>query len=85
MTKGTRSFGKKHTKSHVLCKRCGQRAYHVQKQQCASCAYPQPKMRRYNFLYKAKRRRTQGTGRCRYLKKVLRRESNGFMTGKKKN
>jgi len=85
VTKGTRSFGKKHTKSHVLCKRCGQRAYHVQKQQCASCAYPQPKMRRYNFLYKAKRRRTQGTGRCRYLKKVLRRESNGFMTGKKKN
>jgi len=38
-------------------------------------------MRKYNQLYKAKRRRTTGTGRCRYLKRVKRKEANGFMKG----
>ncbi|KAL9653515.1 hypothetical protein ABK040_002148 [Willaertia magna] len=81
MTKGTQSFGKRHTKSHGLCPRCGKRSYHLQKKTCASCAFPSPKMRKYNWAYKAMRRRTTGTGRCRYLKLVKRKEANGFMTG----
>lgn len=34
-----------------------------------------------NWSEKAKRRRTVGTGRCRYLKEVSRRFKNGFQTG----
>ncbi|CAK9302924.1 unnamed protein product [Gordionus sp. m RMFG-2023] len=81
MTKGTPSFGKKHIKTHTLCRRCGRRAYHIQKRRCASCAYPQKKMRKYNWSQKAKRRRTTGTGRMRHLKIVQRRFRNGFREG----
>ncbi|KAH7049971.1 ribosomal protein L37e-domain-containing protein [Linnemannia elongata] len=35
MTKGTSSFGKRHTKSHTLCRRCGRRSFHNQKKTCA--------------------------------------------------
>lgn len=34
-----------------------------------------------NWGEKAKRRKTVGTGRCRYLKDVSRRFKNGFRTG----
>ncbi|KAJ2956166.1 hypothetical protein NQZ79_g7953 [Umbelopsis isabellina] len=44
-TKGTTSFGKRHTKSHTLCRRCGNRAFHNQKKTCASCGYPAAKIR----------------------------------------
>eukprot|EP01115_Flamella_aegyptia_P009147 TRINITY_DN387_c0_g2_i1.p1 TRINITY_DN387_c0_g2~~TRINITY_DN387_c0_g2_i1.p1 ORF type:complete len:90 (-),score=15.69 TRINITY_DN387_c0_g2_i1:104-373(-) len=81
MTKGTSSFGKRHNKTHTLCRRCGKRSYHIQKQRCASCGYPAPKMRRYNWSAKAKRRRTEGTGRMRYLKHMPRRASNNFREG----
>ncbi|GAB0132054.1 hypothetical protein EsDP_00000503 [Epichloe bromicola] len=57
MTKGTSSFGKRHNKTHTLCRRCD------------------------NWGEKAKRRKTVGTGRCRYLKDVSRRFKNGFQTG----
>ncbi|KNC56293.1 60S ribosomal protein L37-A [Thecamonas trahens ATCC 50062] len=80
-TKGTSSFGKRHTKTHVLCRRCGQRAYHVQKATCASCGYPSTKMRKYNWCTKAHRRRTTGTGRMKYLKHMPRRAKNGFREG----
>mmetsp|Transcript_118768 Transcript_118768/g.177530 ORF Transcript_118768/g.177530 Transcript_118768/m.177530 type:complete len:93 (-) Transcript_118768:39-317(-) len=81
MTKGTTSKGKAHSKSHVLCRRCGKRAYHLQKKTCASCGFPHPKMRRYNWCPKALRRRTQGTGRMSYLKTLPRRVKNGFQCG----
>ncbi|KAK9483346.1 ribosomal protein L37e-domain-containing protein [Lipomyces starkeyi] len=81
MTKGTSSFGKRHNKSHTLCRRCGRRAYHIQKSTCASCGYPAAKVRKYNWSVKAKRRKTTGTGRERYLKHVDRRFKNGFRTG----
>eukprot|EP00727_Mastigamoeba_balamuthi_P013385 m51a1_g867 putative 60S ribosomal protein L37e (101) ;mRNA; f:819716-820314 len=81
MTKGTPSFGGRHNKSHGLCPRCGRRAFHVQKHRCSSCAYPASKMRSYNWSKKAQRRRTTGTGRCRYLKTVARRFNNGFREG----
>eukprot|EP00919_Chromeraceae_sp_WS-2016_P037437 GHVR01089261.1.p1 GENE.GHVR01089261.1~~GHVR01089261.1.p1 ORF type:complete len:100 (+),score=8.85 GHVR01089261.1:32-331(+) len=79
--KGTGSFGKRHGKSHMLCIRCGNRAYHIQKKTCASCGYPDAKKRRYNWSIKAKRRNTTGTGRMRYLKHLPRRFKSGFKEG----
>lgn len=72
-TKGTSSFGKRHNKSHTLCRRCGKSSYHIQKARCSACAYPQVRKRGYNWSIKAKRRRTTGTGRMRHLKLVHRR------------
>jgi large subunit ribosomal protein L37e len=45
---------------------------------CASCGYPSAKLRSYEWGQKAKRRKTTGTGRMRYLKDVSRRFKNGF-------
>merc|ERR1712107_257572 len=81
MTKGTQAFGKKHNKTHTLCRRCGKSSYHIQKSTCASCGYPSPKMRKYNWSSKALRRRTTSTGRMRYLKTMPRRFKNGFREG----
>ncbi|KAL1959627.1 hypothetical protein VTO42DRAFT_1662 [Malbranchea cinnamomea] len=81
MTKGTSSFGKRHNKTHTLCRRCGRRALHVQKHTCASCGYPAAKMRKYNWGEKALRRRTTGTGRMKHLREINRRFHNGFRTG----
>ena len=80
ISEGTPSMGKRHNKSHVLCKRCGRRSFHAQKKTCASCGYPAAKIRSHNWALKAKRRRTTGTGRMAYLKHVTRRFNNGFQT-----
>ncbi|BGO92616.1 hypothetical protein NBRC10512_008163 [Rhodotorula toruloides] len=80
-TKGTTSFGLRHTKSHTLCRRCGRRSFHKQHKSCASCGYPAAKLRSYEWGQKAKRRHTTGTGRMRYLKGVSRRFKNGFREG----
>jgi large subunit ribosomal protein L37e len=45
---------------------------------CAHCGYPSAKIRSYEWGQKAKRRKTTGTGRMRYLKDVSRRFKNGF-------
>merc|ERR1711900_19883 len=81
MTKGTSSFGERHNKTHVLCRRCGRRSLHVQKHTCANCGYPSASVRKYNWGEKAKRRKTTGSGRMQYLKTVPRKFSNGFQTG----
>ena len=81
MSKGTTSFGKRQTKTHTLCRRCGNRAFHKQKKKCASCGYPAAKIRKYNWSEKAKRRMTTGTGRMRHLKVVHRRFLNVFREG----
>ncbi|KAG0218397.1 60S ribosomal protein L37A [Mortierella sp. NVP41] len=81
LTKGTSSFGKRHTKSHTLCRRCGRRSFHNQKKTCAQCGYPAAKLRSYNWSEKAKRRKTTGTGRMRHLSDVNRRFKNGFREG----
>ncbi|KAK5744600.1 60S ribosomal protein L37B [Elasticomyces elasticus] len=81
MTKGTGSFGKRHNKTHILCRRCGQRSLHVQKHTCANCGYPSAAIRKYNWSEKAKRRKTTGTGRMRTLKTIPRKAKNGFRTG----
>ena len=48
-TKGTSSFGKRHNKTHTLCRRCGGRCYHIQKKTCSRCGYPTPTMRKCKF------------------------------------
>ncbi|ODQ48749.1 hypothetical protein PICMEDRAFT_75397 [Pichia membranifaciens NRRL Y-2026] len=80
MAQGTPSLGKKHVKSHTLCKRCGKRSFHNQKKTCASCGYPAAKMRKFNWAAKAKRRRTTGSGRMTHLKYVSRKFKNGFQS-----
>ena len=80
-TKGTTSFGKRHNKSHTACRRCGKTSYHIQKSTCSSCGYPAKKMRQYNWSTKAKGRRTEGTGRMRYMKSMTRKFKNGFREG----
>ena len=77
-TKGTFSFGRRHQHTHTLCVRCGRKSFHIQKAACSSCGYPRAKMRRYNWSEKALRRRTNGTGRMRYMKTLSRRFKNGF-------
>merc|ERR1712080_632102 len=83
MTKGTSSFGKRHNKSHTVCRRCGKRSYHIQKKTCACCGYPSARIRSFNWSTKAIRRRTTGSGRMRYLKHVPRRAKNQFSEGAK--
>ncbi|EIW72849.1 hypothetical protein TREMEDRAFT_24399, partial [Tremella mesenterica DSM 1558] len=73
--------GKRHTKSHTLCRRCGKRSFHKQHHECAQCGYPSAKLRSYNWGLKAKRRKTTGTGRMKHLKSVNRRFKNGFREG----
>ncbi|WFD21939.1 60S ribosomal protein L37A [Malassezia equina] len=81
MTKGTTSMGKRHTKTHTICRRCNRRAFHRQKKTCAACGYPSAKTRNYQWGQKAIRRKTTGSGRMRHLKDVPRRAKNGFRTG----
>ncbi|KAH8247950.1 hypothetical protein KR038_010227, partial [Drosophila bunnanda] len=49
-TKGTSSFGKRHNKTHTLCRRCGRSSYHIQKSTCAQCGYPAAKLRSCEYL-----------------------------------
>ena len=40
MGKGTASHGRKSgKKTHIPCKRCGERSYHIRKKRCASCGF----------------------------------------------
>lgn len=71
MGAGTPSFGKRHNKSHTICRRCGSRSYHIQKGKCAKCGYPEAAMRHYNWQKKAHAKRTQGTGRMGHLKECM--------------
>jgi large subunit ribosomal protein L37e len=54
MTKGTPSMGKKSgKKTHIVCRRCGKRTYHVRKKRCSSCGYGNSaKKRSYNWQKK---------------------------------
>lgn len=82
MTKGTSSMGKHgQGHSHKLCIRCNARAFHKQKKVCGKCGYPGKKIRGYNWSMKALRRKSTGTGRCRYLKTLPRKFKNGFRSG----
>merc|ERR1712110_1163060 len=78
MTKGTPSLGKKHNKTHTICRRCGRTSFHIQKKVCAGCGYPSARLRSYNWSTKMIRRKTRGTGRMRYEKSLPRKFKNGF-------
>ena len=39
MTKGTPSMGKRNKTNHVMCRRCGKRAFHVSKRVCSACGF----------------------------------------------
>ncbi|KAI5179991.1 large subunit ribosomal protein L37e [Nematocida sp. AWRm80] len=70
MTKGTSSFGKRNKRNHIQCIRCGKESFHKQKHECASCGYPERKLRTPGSI-KAVGRRVQGTGRMRHLRKYM--------------
>jgi len=52
--KGTPSMGKKSgKKTHIRCRRCGKRAYHIKKKRCAFCGYGKSsRIRKYNWRKK---------------------------------
>ena len=76
--KGTQSFGKRHTKVHNECRRCGRKTFHIQRHRCSHCAYPEARIRSYNWALKTKQRQGEGFGRMKHLRDVRRRAKNGF-------
>jgi len=54
MTKGTPSMGRKSgKKSHIYCRRCGNRTYHVSKKVCSSCGFGKSaRLRSYSWQKK---------------------------------
>ncbi|MEE9405975.1 MAG: 50S ribosomal protein L37e [Candidatus Aenigmarchaeota archaeon] len=63
MTKGTASFGKMNKKTHIICRRCGKHAYHVNRRTCAACGFgTSAKKKTYAWQQKA------NTGKCNRLK-----------------
>jgi len=52
--KGTPSMGKRSKgKSHIRCRRCGKKTYHVSKKVCSSCGYGKSKrLRSYKWQKK---------------------------------
>jgi large subunit ribosomal protein L37e len=52
--KGTPSQGKKNQTTHVKCRRCGNKSYHVKKSVCSSCGFGKSsKQRGYEWQSKA--------------------------------
>uniref|UniRef100_A0A8C0CIW0 Ribosomal protein L37 n=1 Tax=Balaenoptera musculus TaxID=9771 RepID=A0A8C0CIW0_BALMU len=49
MMKGTSSFGERRNKTHALCRRCGSKAYHLQKSTCGKCGYTAKRKREHNW------------------------------------
>ena len=50
MSKGTPSFGKHNKKTHIHCRRCGNKAYHMKKKVCSSCGFGKgAKLRNYGW------------------------------------
>ncbi len=50
MSRGTPCFGRRHTKTHTLCRRCGRMSYHKQKLTCSACGYPAARLRKCIYL-----------------------------------
>ncbi|XP_057552966.1 60S ribosomal protein L37-like [Hippopotamus amphibius kiboko] len=81
MTKAMSSFGKRWSKTHTVCHRCGSKAYHLQKSTCGKCGHPAKQKREYKLSAKAKRRNTTGTCGMRHLKIIYRRVRHGLSEG----
>jgi large subunit ribosomal protein L37e len=53
MVKGTPSFGKRNKRTHILCRRCGSRSYHVRRKECSSCGYGKSsRLRKFAWQWK---------------------------------
>lgn len=54
MTKGTPSMGKKSgKKTHIPCRRCGSKSYHVKDKVCSKCGFGKStKIRSYSWQKK---------------------------------
>ncbi|KAH8809488.1 hypothetical protein DL96DRAFT_1628291 [Flagelloscypha sp. PMI_526] len=79
MTKGTSSFGKRTFQISILFAVVVEPGRSTSKSTLAHpAAIPPAKIRSFEWGQKAKRRKTTGTGRLRYLKDVSRRFKNGF-------
>ncbi len=54
MTKGTPSMGRKSgKKTHIRCRRCGERSYHVKDKKCSYCGFGvSSKIRSYTWRKK---------------------------------
>ena len=76
--KGTQARGKRHTRVHTLCRRCGHKSYHIQNRRCAHCGFPDAKTRSYNWAQKTGQRYGEGFGRLKHKKVLNRRAKNGF-------
>ena len=50
---GTPSQGKKNKTTHVKCRRCGEKSYHVKKKVCSSCGFGKSAKRR-DYEWKGK-------------------------------
>ena len=50
-TKGTSSFGKRHNKTHTLCRRTGRSNYHIQKKTSAKMSECEFKFPCFNYLH----------------------------------
>jgi large subunit ribosomal protein L37e len=46
MSSGTPSQGKKNITTHVKCRRCGEKSYHVKKKVCSACGFGKSAKRR---------------------------------------
>jgi len=53
MVKGTPSFGKSNKKSHMICRRCGKRSYHMKQSVCSACGFGKsPKLKKFSWQWK---------------------------------
>ena len=54
MTKGTPSMGRKSGKKNfIMCRRCGNKSYHIRKKKCSSCGFgASARLRRYSWQTK---------------------------------
>ncbi|HVL48758.1 MAG TPA: 50S ribosomal protein L37e [Candidatus Thermoplasmatota archaeon] len=60
MSKGTPSLGKRNSKTHVRCRRCGRHSFHASKRYCAACGFGKSAKRMVRAVsHKAKARRKQ--------------------------
>ncbi|RLE45018.1 50S ribosomal protein L37e [Candidatus Woesearchaeota archaeon] len=57
--KGTPSKGKQSgKKTHILCRRCGKRTYHLQKKKCSSCGFGESaKLKKHSWQTKVSGKR----------------------------
>ncbi|MCH8859962.1 MAG: 50S ribosomal protein L37e [Thaumarchaeota archaeon] len=51
MVRGTTSMGGfTRKKVHIRCRRCGKNSFHKRHHRCASCGFPDSKLRKYSWI-----------------------------------